>query len=303
MPSESQDVVGKVADLTQLDEETQALHLILSRYDQVADTAKLSGLQALDEAIFAELPDIDTAPKLLEQWEQQSRDLVRLTRLKEQLSGIIDLTKPFNGNVEQQMLNQKTSEKIQKSDELNRLIDRHSKNTAIINQQKTDTTLATLAAKLARKKEVLRDYLIDFATKTTEIALTEQVMADLSSETLPDILNRASGMLAILTDKAWQEIYLDKEILWVKNAQGQSLRLIDLSTGTRDQLQLALRLAFIQSKNLDFPIFLDDNFLRFDQKRRLNFSNMLAEIAKERQVILLTSDQNLVPETKGTIKL
>ena len=201
------------------------------------------------------------------------------------------------------MLNQKTSEKIQKSDELNRLIDRHSKNTAIINQQKTDTTLATLAAKLARKKEVLRDYLIDFATKTTEIALTEQVMADLSSETLPDILNRASGMLAILTDKAWQEIYLDKEILWVKNAQGQSLRLIDLSTGTRDQLQLALRLAFIQSKNLDFPIFLDDNFLRFDQKRRLNFSNMLAEIAKERQVILLTSDQNLVPETKGTIKL
>lgn len=30
---------------------------------------------------------------------------------------------------------------------------------------------------------------------------------------------------------------------------------------------------------------------------------MLAEIAKERQVILLTSDQNLVPETKGTIKL
>ena len=126
---------------------------------------------------------------------------------------------------------------------------------------------------------------------------------DLSSETLPDILNRASDMLAQLTDNAWQEIYLDKEILWVKNVQNQSLRLIDLSTGTRDQLQLALRLAFIQSKNLDFPIFLDDNFLRFDQNRRRNFSNMLAEIAKERQVILLTSDQTLVPETKGTIKL
>lgn len=303
LPSESRDVFGKVADLTQLDEEAQSLHLTLSRYDQVADTAKLSGLQELDEAIFAELPDIDTAPKLLEQWAQQSRDLVRLTRLKEQLSGIIDLTKPFNGNAEQQLLNQKTSEKIQKADELNRLIDKHSKNTAEINQQKTDNTLAILEAKLARKKEELRDYLIDFATKTTEIALTEQVMADLSSETLPDILNRASGMLAQLTDNAWQEIYLDKEILWVKNAQAQSLRLIDLSTGTRDQLQLALRLAFIQSKNLDFPIFLDDNFLRFDQNRRLNFSNMLAEIAKERQVILLTSDQTLVPETKGTIKL
>ncbi|GAB2021739.1 hypothetical protein RyT2_08130 [Pseudolactococcus yaeyamensis] len=303
LSSESQDVVGKVADLTQLDEEAQTLHLTLSRYDQVADRVKMQDLEALDEAIFAELPDIDTAPKLLEQWMQQSRDLVRLTRLKEQLSGIIDLTQPFNGIAEQQLLNQKTSEKIQKTAELNRLIDMYSKNTAVIDQQKTDTTLSTLAAKMARKKEILRDYLVDFATKTSEIALTEQVMAELSSETLPDILNRASKMLAILTDKNWQEIYLDKEILWVRNTQGQSLRLIDLSTGTRDQLQLALRLAFIQSKNLDFPIFLDDNFLRFDKKRRRNFSNMLAEVAKERQVILLTSDQTLVPETKGTIKL
>jgi uncharacterized protein YhaN len=75
-------------------------------------------------------------------------------------------------------------------------------------------------------------------------------MADLSSETLPDILNRASDMLAQLTDNAWQEIYLDKEILWVKNVQNQSLRLIDLSTGTRDQLQLALRLALFSLKIL-----------------------------------------------------
>lgn len=65
--------------------------------------------------IFTEIPDIDKAPKLLEQWAQQSRDLVRLTRLKEQLSGIIDLAKPFNGNAEQQLLNQKTSEKRFKS--------------------------------------------------------------------------------------------------------------------------------------------------------------------------------------------
>ena len=241
---------------------------------------------------------------LFTDYDQKGLAEIHLSAVRaDKYASIIDLTKPFNGNAEQQLLNQKTSEKIQKADELNQLIDRHSKNTAEINQQKTDNTLATLGAKLARKKEELRDYLIDFATKTTEIALTEQVMADLSSETLPDILNRASDMLAQLTDNAWQEIYLDKEILWVKNVQNQSLRLIDLSTGTRDQLQLALRLAFIQSKNLDFPIFLDDNFLRFDQNRRRNFSNMLAEIAKERQVILLTSDQTLVPETKGTIKL
>lgn len=303
LPVRSQDVVGSVSDLTQLDEEAQVLQLTLSRYDQAADAETLAGLQALEEAIFDEIPDIDTAPKLLEQWEQQSRDLVRYTRLKEQLSDIFDLTQPFDGNEAQVLLNQKTTEKIQRTADLNRLIDRHSKNEAVINQQKTDTTLATLAAKLARKKERLRDYLVDFTTQTVQIALTEQVMADLSSETLPDILHRASGLLAELTDGAWQEIFLDQDILRVRNTQGQSLRLIDLSTGTRDQLQLALRLAFIQSKNLDFPLFLDDNFLRFDQKRRHNFSRLLEKIAEDRQVILLTSDQSLVGERKGTIQL
>jgi uncharacterized protein YhaN len=303
LPSDKQDLPEKMAGIAQLDEEGQALKFALTRFDQAEDAAKIAALQELDEDIFAEIPDIDTAPKLLEQWVQQSRDLVRLTRLKEQLAEIFDLSKPFDENAEQVLLNQKTSEKIKGSDELNRLIDVYSSNQAVINQQKTDTTLANLEAKLARKKEGLRDYLVDFATKTAEINLTEQVMTALSSETLPDILHRASGLLAALTDHAWQEIYLDKEILWVKNGQDQSLRLIVLSTGTRDQLQLALRLAFIQSKKLDFPIFLDDNFLRFDQKRRLNFANLLANIAQERQVILMTSDQTLMPEMEGIIRL
>lgn len=296
-------VADKIAVLTNLDKEVQELKLLLSRYDQRETIEKMTALQALDNAIFEELPDIDTAPKLLAQWAQQSRDLLRLTRLKEQLSAIFDLATVFNGNKEQMLVDQKITEKAKTTVELNSLIDEHSRNLAVINQQKTDTTLADLSAKLARKKEVLRDYLLDFTTKSAEIRLIEAVMMSLSSETLPDILKRASSLFSHLTDQVWREIYLEKEILWVENSRQQSLRLIDLSTGTRDQLQLALRLAFIQSKHQDFPIFLDDNFLRFDSKRRLNFSNMLASIAKDRQVILLTSDQGLALETEGTISL
>ena len=296
-------VADKIAVLTNLDKEVQELKLLLSRYDQRETIEKMTALQALDNAIFEELPDIDTAPKLLAQWAQQSRDLLRLTRLKEQLSAIFDLATVFNGNKEQMLVDQKITEKAKTTVELNSLIDEHSRNLAVINQQKTDTTLADLSAKLARKKEVLRDYLLDFTTKSAEIRLIEAVMMSLSSETLPDILKRASSLFSHLTDQVWREIYLEKEILWVENSRQQSLRLIDLSTGTRDQLQLALRLAFIQSKHQDFPIFLDDNFLRFYSKRRLNFSNMLASIAKDRQVILLTSDQGLALETEGTISL
>ncbi|PCS08819.1 hypothetical protein RU86_GL000055 [Lactococcus piscium] len=303
LPEDCLTIADKIAALTNLDKEVQELKLLLSRYDQRETIEKMTALQALDNAIFEELPDIDTAPKLLARWAQQSRDLLRLTRLKEQLSAIFDLATVFNGNKEQMLVDQKIAEKAKASTELNSLIDEHARNLAVINQQKTDTTLADLSAKLARKKEGLRDYLVDFATKSAEIRLIEAVMMSLSSETLPDILKRASSLFGHLTNQTWREIYLEKEILWVENSRQQSLRLIDLSTGTRDQLQLALRLAFIQSKHQDFPIFLDDNFLRFDSKRRLNFSNMLATIAKDRQVILLTSDQGLALETEGTISL
>ena len=303
VPENCLTVADKIAALTTIDKEVQELKLLLSRYDQRETIEKMTALQALDNAIFEELPDIDTAPKLLAQWAQQSRDLLRLTRLKEQLSEIFDLTIVFNGNKEQMVVDQKIAEKAKGAIKLNALIDEHARNLAVINQQKTDTTLANLSAKLARKKEILRDHLADFATKSAEIKLIEAVMMSLSSETLPDILTRASSLFSRLTDHVWRKIYLEKDILWVENSRQQSLRLIDLSTGTRDQLQLALRLAFIQSKHQDFPIFLDDNFLRFDSKRRLNFSNMLATIAKDRQVILLTSDQGLAIETKGTIHL
>ncbi len=300
---ENDSINGKIESITLLDKELQELRITLSQYHPKDSIEKLSALKELDNAIFEEIPDIDTAPKLLEQWAQQSRDLMRLTRLKEQLSKIFDLSIVFNGYKEQKQLDQQVAEKAKITHELNSVIDEHSRNLAVINQQKTDTTLLDLAAKLARKKARLRDYLVDFATKTAEIKLIGDVMQSLSSETLPDILHRASLLFRELTNNSWQEIYLDEDILWVKNSRKQSLRLIDLSTGTRDQLQLALRLAFIQSKNQEFPIFLDDNFLRFDKTRRLNFRKLLQTIAQDRQIILLTSDQDFTLEMEGTIKL
>ncbi|GFH42364.1 DNA repair ATPase [Lactococcus hodotermopsidis] len=297
----NKDLPEKMAGVIQLDEEAQALQISLTRFEQSEHMAKLAEVKALDEAIFAEIPDIETAPKLLAQWDKQSQNILRLARLKEQLADIFDLSKPFDGNVAQHVLNQKMSEKIVRAAEIKQLIDKKARNLAIIERQKTDTTLADLAAKLARKRELLRDYVVEFATKSAEITLTQQVMSALSSETLPDILSRASDFLSTLTNQTWQQIYLEQDVLWVKNAASQSLRLLDLSTGTRDQLQLALRLAFVQSKKLDFPLFLDDNFLRFDQKRRENFAKMLDTIAQTQQVIVLTSDVMLTDE--GVIKL
>ncbi len=60
------------------------------------------------------------------------------------------------------------------------------------------------------------------------------------------------------------------------------------SDGTVDQLYLALRLAVAEELTPDAPVVLDDALVRFDDDRLNAAMNILAEEAKQKQVILFT---------------
>ncbi len=63
-----------------------------------------------------------------------------------------------------------------------------------------------------------------------------------------------------------------------------------LSAGTIDQIYFLTRLAFLKlvAKDANPPIILDDPFVTFDAQRRESTKEILHEIAKDHQVILLT---------------
>ena len=110
------------------------------------------------------------------------------------------------------------------------------------------------------------------------------------------ILRRASLYFSKLTCESFQGIETDfdesdQPILVGRRGDGERLRVDAMSTGTRDQLYLALRLATLEP-DLDgaepMPFIVDDILVQFDDERALATLEALAELSTKTQVILFT---------------
>ena len=66
-------------------------------------------------------------------------------------------------------------------------------------------------------------------------------------------------------------------------------RILQLSTGTADQLYLALRLAICDAAlPADAPLLLDDALLNFDDQRLGQAMTLLRELSAQRQILLFS---------------
>ena len=118
--------------------------------------------------------------------------------------------------------------------------------------------------------------------------------AALSARISPQITELAQQYLAYLTSDSYKEIKLDSsQRARCAGDDGTLLDALRLSSGTRDQLYFALRLAVCQvlSGKESVPLVLDDPFLTWDNKRMERGLRLLQTLSKERQIILLTCRQ------------
>ena len=84
-----------------------------------------------------------------------------------------------------------------------------------------------------------------------------------------------------------------------------------MSSGTRDQLFLALRLATLESRletREPMPFIVDDILINFDDDRTKATLKVLADLSKKNQVILFTHHRQIVEEAsqmkgEGTIQI
>lgn len=87
-----------------------------------------------------------------------------------------------------------------------------------------------------------------------------------------------------------RRVALDEGLaLVVHEPDGAACAVAQLSQGARDQLFLAVRLAIADwvSDEVRLPFVLDDPFVNFDSRRLENMRAVIADIARDRQVILL----------------
>ncbi len=120
------------------------------------------------------------------------------------------------------------------------------------------------------------------------------------------LLQRAGEHFSALTLGSFERLMADfnekdEPILTGVRAGGEQVTVEGMSSGTRDQLYLALRLASLEKymENAEpMPFIVDDVLVDFDDDRSQAALNALAELASKSQVILFTHHSRVVEQSE-----
>lgn len=130
--------------------------------------------------------------------------------------------------------------------------------------------------------------------------LAKEVLQESAQEIQEDLSPRlspiASHWINRITESRYEKILVDPtdgmQISVFAPETGKREPVESLSTGTMDQMYLALRVALVQfyshEANHRLPMILDDCFVHFDNKRLRKTLSLLSELAKEHQIIICT---------------
>lgn len=153
-------------------------------------------------------------------------------------------------------------------------------------------------AALAEMTEIAEQYV----RLRSAIVLLQGAIDRYRREKQAPMLKRAGELFAILTCGSFQALQLefdehDNIHLAGIRQDGRRIGVAGMSTGTADQLYLALRVAAIEDY-LDhaepMPFIADDLFINFDDKRAAAGFRVLGELAKKTQVLFFTHHDHLV---------
>lgn len=123
----------------------------------------------------------------------------------------------------------------------------------------------------------------------------------------PDILQRAGRWLATITEDRYDRLLVDEErestTFHLRGSERAEPVAVggSLSTGTREQAYLALRLAVLS--HLDrggerLPVFLDEALVNWDRRRRRGAVALLGELSRERQFFVFTCHEPIAEEMR-----
>ncbi len=114
-------------------------------------------------------------------------------------------------------------------------------------------------------------------------------------EVIAELINRLMGKW---TENGSRDFLLDQQfrlrmILADREKHIKEVPLESLSQGAWDQLSLAARLAVLDrvASGIILPVFVDDGFLTWDAERRERLRKTLPQFLRNRQLILLTHDE------------
>ncbi|WP_281508298.1 ATP-binding protein [Parvibacter caecicola] len=143
----------------------------------------------------------------------------------------------------------------------------------------------------------IKDSNREFARLLLARRMLEGAITRWESKSQPEVYRMAGRFLALMTDGRWVSVSPTPEgELQVTNSLMETCNVLQLSLGTCQQLYLAMRIALLivaDNVGASVPVLADDILVNFDAKRRAGAARALAELARHRQVIVMTCHQEV----------
>ena len=187
-------------------------------------------------------------------------------------------------------------------------LDDARKELGVVEQQLRDIEGESRVHEMQRQLEHERAVLREMIERYAPLAILQQVFQETKKrferEQQSSLLAEVSTLLAKLTGgrhTAVKRSLADDELYIEEVAGDRTLRRSpqELSTGTRQLLYLAIRLAFIRShtrKHRPLPVLLDDVLVHLDDDRARAVLAVLSELSEQTQIVLLSCHRRVLTD-------
>jgi uncharacterized protein YhaN len=177
----------------------------------------------------------------------------------------------------------------------------------LLDLEKGGSQAATLQEQLAGKRARLAAAVDRYVPLLFAQQLLEQAIKKFEQESQPAMLQDVSSIFQSMTGGRYVRVQRsneDDDSLLVRRADERLLEPQELSTGTREQLYLAIRLAYVLhycGRAEPLPIVMDDVLANFDDDRALRTLRTLGDVASKVQVLMFTCHPHLAALAQSAV--
>jgi uncharacterized protein YhaN len=171
-----------------------------------------------------------------------------------------------------------------------------------IGEREREDTMGSLRLELASVNERIAQNAERYAELSIASRLLQHAQERYERERQPEVVREAERIFGTITGGGYARLSvpLGSSAIEVFDRSARSKQTGLLSTGTAEQLYLALRLALIGQlgeTGAALPVLMDDVFANFDPERKAGAAAAVAELARARQVVVFTCH----PETAAVL--
>lgn len=160
--------------------------------------------------------------------------------------------------------------------------------------------VAILTEELSRKRSLLATEVDRYMPLVYARHLLNSAVSRFEKDNQPEMIATVSRLLSQMTGGKYIEFDRTgggKQNVLIRRSDGVERTPDQLSTGTREQLYLAIRLAYVLhycEQNQPLPIVIDDVLVNFDDQRARQTLTALAGISQSAQVLFFTCHTHMV---------